>query len=93
MLYNDPTVAALKVLGSDGVVQLCSDIHERGTNAGFPGVPRPIGSYGASLAFSTQPRIQEALRSAYAVSLDLVYGESAPSFDECIAVIRDRAGH
>ena len=89
-LLADPAViAALELLGADGVRELCDDIESQSAAAEFSSTARPAGGYGDSALLQLTPQCREVLESAYLVAMGLVYG-SRPSFDECLDTIRGR---
>ncbi len=83
-LLNSPDVlAALDVLGSDGLTQLCRDIDEHSENAGFSHTPRPDTGYKTSRLLDAASPALEPLRTGYASAMNLVYGPR-PAVEDCL---------
>lgn len=91
LLSSDEVCRTLEELGPEGFVEMVDDVNARSEAAGWRFVERPAGGYAASRAFDPLAPGAEVARRSYGVASGMVYGpEKAPTFDECLAVVRDR---
>jgi len=87
LLRHDPTLDALQ----GGVVtELMIDIDSRSETAGWGFTPRPVGGFASSPAFSSDPSIQDALKSGYLAMRPLIWGE-IPNFEDLISIVHTQA--
>jgi hypothetical protein len=90
LLNSRAVVAALNVLGPDGVARLCQDIDEHSENADFSYTPRQTTGYGASPLLDPDTPAFEPLRAGYISAMNLVYGPR-PTIEQCLQTIQTRA--
>lgn len=87
LLQHPQTLAALQ---GGTIAELMVDVDERSEAAGWGFTPRPADGFAASPAFGDDPDINEALRSGYAQTAPLIWGDR-PDFDDLVAGIRQHA--
>ncbi|BBZ50545.1 nucleotidyl transferase AbiEii/AbiGii toxin family protein [Mycobacterium heidelbergense] len=88
LLRPERVTAVLNELGPAGIAELCADIDEHSTDAGFPSTPRPSGGYGDSPLLDPSAPCQSLLGESYQVAMQFVYGHR-PTIEECLQTIRD----
>lgn len=92
LLRDESVLAELKAAGPTGIADLCADIEQHSSDAGFSYTPRPTGGYAQSALVAVDHPFQAPLRRGYEAAMSLVYGER-PDFDECLETIRAQSVH
>lgn len=87
LLRDDNVLEGLRAAGQAGVADLCADIEQHSSDAGFSYTPRPTGGYGQSALVAVDHQSKVPLQRGYDAAMSLVYGDR-PSFDECVETIR-----
>lgn len=87
LLRDDSVLEDLRAAGQAGVADLCADIEQHSSDAGFSYTPRPTGGYGQSALVAVDHQSKAPLQRGYDAAMSLVYGDR-PSFEECVETIR-----
>lgn len=88
-LLLDQTVRdSLAVPGT--IHTLIADVHQHGIEFDPEPEPRPEHGYATSPAFQAKGRTREVAEASYRLAMGLVWG-ARPSFDDCLATIKDAA--
>jgi hypothetical protein len=85
VLGDGDVIDALSELGSTGIADVATDVHDRSVRAKWPSVPRPADGWTLAMeCLNPGTPAAAALKDAYQQSAVMIYG-ALPPFDSCIA--------